>query len=78
MSRRQNVSIEDLGTAILWLRSNEGDDDESGPCTRVADWLEAELAKRDERSAISTAAREHGVKPADLRRALKAKATRTT
>lgn len=52
-----------LATALLWLRGNEGDAEESGACRAVADWLEIESNSR----MLRTAARKGGIRTADLR-----------
>lgn len=71
------LNRDDVGTAILWLRSNEGNEDEAGPCNRVADWLEAHVAKLDENNAIASAARELGISTKVARHALRAAANRS-
>lgn len=55
-----------IETALLWLRGNEGDEYESGACAAVARWIENEMRDR----ALKQAARKAGVPIAKARRAL--------
>ena len=57
------VSREDLATAVDWLRCNEGADGEAMACMKVADFLQAEIDRRDVRSI----ARETGLPMARAR-----------
>jgi hypothetical protein len=59
--------LEQIGIALDWLRSNEGDNGESDACQAVADWLEHQETERQLRGA----ARSGGVPVAALRRKLK-------
>lgn len=68
MARIPTMPTEDeIGTAILWLRNNEGD--EAPRCKAVADWLEAYT----EDHLLKTTARAHGIPVARLRRKLEEK-----
>lgn len=44
-------SVEEMGTAAEWLKSNEGDNGESEACSRVADWLAAYAQEVEIRAA---------------------------
>lgn len=67
------VSIEDLNTARAWLDVNEGQDGEAEACHRVADWLLAEIAKRETSASINNAAKRLGVSPQRVRAAIRGK-----
>ena len=41
-----SVQVNQIETAVEWLRCNEGEDDESADCAAVATWLEAEVLRR--------------------------------
>ena len=45
----------DVEIALMWLESNEGDEEESGACLRVAEWLKAYAQDSFERSAARRA-----------------------
>lgn len=49
MEKKERVSIEDLETAILWLECNDGKDGEYTSCQKVANWLDEEIRKRENR-----------------------------
>ena len=65
-------SGDDIDTAVLWLRSNDGDNGEKERCERVAAWLDY----MDSERYIKSAARTAGVPPAMIRRKLAEKAFR--
>lgn len=58
---------EQMDTAIMWLRSNEGVDGESERCEAVAAWLDDMMLQKQLREA----ARSGGVPVAALRRKLR-------
>ncbi len=65
------ITIQDLETAAMWLEINDGDNGESESCLRVADWLNAEAAKRIKESAIRAAAKSAGIAFKDAKRVLR-------
>jgi len=60
-----------IATALLWLRSNEGEGDEAAACAAVADWIERETLDR----YLKQEARKAGVPVKKLRDALKRRVT---
>lgn len=72
-TKRERVTSEDLDTAIAWLEVNEGDQGEAESCRRVAAWLRAEMERRDLDNMIRQAARERGIKPAQIRAHLRSR-----
>lgn len=65
------MTIQDLETAILWLESNEGESGESDSCQAAAEFLKKEVVRRQERDMIKAAAKEHGISPRIIRKALR-------
>lgn len=72
-TKRERMTREDIDTAIAWLEVNEGEQGEAESCRRVADWLRAESDRRDTENMIRQAAREHGVKPSQIRARLRSR-----
>jgi hypothetical protein len=72
MTERDPVTINDLAFAVEWLEAYEGEAvEELGPVLRVAAWLRSEIARREERQAISKIAREARVSKAEARTRLR-------
>ena len=68
------VSVEDLLIAADWCSYYESDadgEDTREAVHRVARWLEAEAAKRQEDAVVRAAAQRYGVTPAKARAALR-------
>lgn len=68
------VSVDDLLLAAEWCESYEtAPEDEANKeaLLRVARWLEAEAAKRQEDAVVRAAAQRYGVTPAKARAALR-------
>lgn len=69
-------TAEEMDLAAEWLDVNEGDDGEGDACHAVAAWLREIAKAAATREAVTAAvhdyAREHGVKPAAVRKALRA------
>lgn len=61
------VSKQDLATAAAWLECNEGDQGEADACHRVADWIQAEIERRE----VAAMARQNGVKVSTVRHAIR-------
>lgn len=57
---------DEIGTATLWLRSNEGDEAERGACLVVAEYLEKLQHDRE----VAAVARAAGRTKAQVRKAL--------
>lgn len=62
--RKPRLTDEEIGVAILWLESNEGDEGET--LQKVADWFKTELNHR----AVRAATRGTGVGMKDARAAI--------
>jgi hypothetical protein len=66
------VSINDLLRAEDWLRGYEPAPEEDGSdMIRVADWIKAEIQRREAAADIRGVAKQAGVRPAEVRAALK-------
>lgn len=68
------VSVDDLLLAADWCEYYEADADgeeDREACHRVARWLRAEAAKRQEDAFVRAAAQRYGVTPAKARAALR-------
>lgn len=46
------VSVDDLRVAAAWLGDNEGEDGEAEACQRVAEWISAEIERRELNAAV--------------------------
>lgn len=69
------VSIDDLTRAEDWLRSYEpAPDEDCSGLMRVADWIKAEILRREDAESIRTIAKQAGVSSAKVRAALKRQA----
>jgi hypothetical protein len=64
------VSVDDLNIAIAWLENNEGDEEESGACQRVAAFLKLQVTRRIENGVIRKVSKEHKVEPSRVRAAI--------
>jgi hypothetical protein len=65
------TSDEDLMIAAEWLGVNNGDNGEAESCQRVATMLEKMIKQRHEEAAVRAVAKENGVRPSLVRRALR-------
>jgi hypothetical protein len=68
----QRVSIDDLEFAATWLEAYEGSEECGGDenvaiAQRMATWLRAEAAKREEEMVVRTVVRKTGATPAKVR-----------
>lgn len=69
------VSADDLSLAADWLDAYDGTAEESAGMYRVAEWLRAEVTRREKEAAIYSAAKRHNVSAKTVRRALARAAT---
>jgi len=60
-----------LNLAAEWLDHNEGDEAESGPMQRVAEWLRFLADKQQEDAAVRKISRQSGASMAKSREALR-------
>jgi hypothetical protein len=65
------LSLDDLELAIEWLRLNEGEAGEAEACSRAADFLERELKRRERDAVARSYAKEKGLDPAFVKKALR-------
>jgi hypothetical protein len=72
----ERVTTDDLEMAAQWLMYYDGaDDDPNGPaCARVAAWLLAEAARREEDQTVRKLVKQTGAAPSRVRRILRKKA----
>jgi hypothetical protein len=81
------VSINDLAGAVDWLRSYENsdgvpigdggtglDDERAVELLRVAEWLDAEIARRQEQQTVRAVAKQAGVSHRQARSAVRRRA----
>lgn len=73
------VTADDLAFAAEWLDGYDAaSDDDNGPsAARVADWLRAEIARREGEATVRKVAKHHGVSAARARKALAARQSAT-
>lgn len=66
------VTTDQLEKAAEWLRAYEPApmEDQGDACARVAEWIEAELARRAQEAAVRRIVRRTGASPARARLAL--------
>ena len=69
------IAVADLAFAMAWIEAYDpGTDGEDAAnarhATRMIEWLEDEIARREKRALVRGMAKAHGVKPSFVRAAL--------